>query len=318
MLADMPLEELRDYRPAPYREKDFASFWDETRSEALKIPLNYEINEIGYMVSSIEANQVFYDGFDRSRICGYYLLPKTRGPHPAIVWFHGYGGSKDRIISYLKWVLLGYAVLAIDIKGQSGQSLDRSVYPPPSTVGYMTKGVFDPYHYYYRGVYMDCLKAVQFLEGRPEIDKDRICLTGASQGGGLSLAVAALSSLPKLVIADVPYLCHFRRAVQWAEEAKNITYLEFASLIQKFPEKEEQMFKSLSYFDNLNLAAWVKARTVITCATKDLICPPSTIFAVYNQVEAPKTIKVMPFYGHDLHTVTAFDEERLLFLLNYL
>lgn len=318
MLVDMPLEELKKYKPLQTKKGDFSKFWEETKNISKVQPLNEEIKKIGYIASEIETYKVFYDGFGGARICGYYLLPKIKGPHPAILWFHGYGGNKGNISSYLKWVLLGYAVLAIDVRGQNGESIDNKVYPAPSCVGYMTKGIFGKEDYYYRGVYMDCVRAVDFLSTRKEIDMARLCVTGASQGGGLSLATAALDLRPKLVISEIPYLCHYGRAIEWAEEAKNVTYLEFIPLIKNHPERVQDMYDTLSYFDNLNLCSLIKARTVISVALKDLICPPSTAFAVYNNIHSEKYIEIMPFYEHSLETAIRFEEKKLEYVKKYL
>lgn len=318
MLIDMPLDELKLYKPPQTKKEDFSRFWQETKAISKSQPLNSELKKIDYIVKTIEAYKVYYDGFDSSRICGYYLLPKTEPPYPVILWFHGYGDNKQKINFYLKWVLLGYAVMAVDIRGQIGESIDKKVYPAPSAIGYMTKGIFSKEDYYYRGVYMDCVRAIDFLSTRKEIDIARLCVTGASQGGGISLAVAALDDRPKLVIAEIPYLCHFKRAIEWAEEFRNVTYLEFTSIIKKYPEREEEMYDTLSYFDNLNLCSWIKAKTIISCAMKDIVCPPSTIFAVYNHIQAEKTMEIMPFYDHSWETLINFEEKRLGYVINYL
>lgn len=318
MLVDIPLEELRKYKPKQTKEDDFKKFWLDTKEISKSEPLNEEIEKIEYIVKEIDAYKVYYAGFGGARICGYYLLPKSKGSHPAILWFHGYGGNKGKISYYLKWVLLGYAVLAIDIRGQNGESTDNKIYPAPSIWGYMTKGVFDKEKYYYRGVYIDCVRAIDFLTNREEIDKSRLCVTGSSQGGGLSLATAALDSRVKLTIAEIPYLCHYRRGVEWAEEAKNITYLEFINIIKIYPEKEDDMFRTLSYFDNLNLCSWIKSKTIITCATRDIVCPPSTVFAVYNHIKANKHMDIMKFYEHDCVTVIEFEEKKLEYVKMYL
>lgn len=318
MLVDMPLEELIKYKPLQTKKDDFSKFWEETKRISKNQPLNEEIKKINYIIEEIEANKVFYDGLDGARICGYYLLPRKERPYPAILWFHGYGDDKQNISFYLNWVLMGYAVLAIDIRGQNGESIDNKIYPAPSAIGYMTKGIFSKKDYYYRGVYMDCVRAIDFLSTRKEIDLKRLCLTGASQGGGLSLAVAALDSRAKLVIAEVPYLCHFERAVEWAEEFKNMTYLEFAAIIKKYPGREQELFGTLSYFDNLNLSSWIKARTIISVAMKDVVCPPSTIFAVYNHIKAVKNIEIMPYYEHSWETHIRFAEKKLEYIKKYL
>ncbi len=318
-LVDMPLKELKEYRPALTKKDDFDDFWKETRAISDSEPLNYKIQEIDYIVKDINVHRVSYDGFAKARICGYLLTPKKgAGPFPVILFFHGYNGNKGQINQYLKWVFLGFAVMAIDVRGQSGESIDNKVYPPPSVSGYMTKGMFSKNDYYYRGVYMDCPKAVDFLSTQKSLDINRLCVTGISQGGGLSLATASFDSRVKLVIAMIPYLCHFERAIEVGETPENITYNEFKSIANMYPDKEREMYDTLSYFDNLNLCKGIEAKTFISVGLRDTCCPPSTVFAVYNHIQSKKGIDVYPFYGHDAGIALAYQEKMLAYIMNNL
>jgi len=316
MLVDMPLEKLKEYKPDTNRLKDFDKFWEETLKKSNQQPLNSSCKKIDYIVNEVNTYKINYSGFDGANICGFYLTPKSKNQFPVIIDYHGYSGNKGTIFNHLSWVLLGYAVLAIDIRGQSGESIDNKFYPGPSWIGYMTKGIFNKYDYYYRGVYVDCIRALDFLSEREEADIDRLCLCGISQGGGLSLAVSALDSRPKMVISEVPYLCHFKRSVEWAEEAKNITYLEIANLIREYPEKEEDMFNTLSYFDNLNLCEKINCKVIITCAMRDTVCPPSSVYAVYNRIKSEKYIENMPHMIHG--SMPYFEEKKLKYIKDYL
>lgn len=311
MLVDIPIDELWKYKPSHNKENDFKNFWEETLLDLKHEPLEEEVVKIDHYVKSINVNKVFYNGFGRARICGFYLTPKTANPSPAIIWFPGYGDNMREVSFYLSWVLLGYAVLSLDIRGQMGESLDNKAYPGPSAVGYMTKGVFDKKDYYYRGVYADCIKALDFLQTRDEIDMSRVCVAGASQGGGIALAVSALDNRPKLTIAEIPYLCHFRRAIEWAEEFKPLTYLEFTQIIKRFPHLVGKMYETLSYFDNLNLCNLIKNKTILSVAMKDIVCPPSTVFAIYNNILAEKEIDILEYWDHSWETVLKYEEKRL-------
>ena len=318
-LVDIPLEELKEYRPKLTKKDDFDNFWEETKAISDSEPLNHKMQKLDYIVKDVNAYKVFYDGFGKARICGYYLTPrKGDGPFPVIMFFHGYGGNKGQINEYLKWVFLGFAVMAIDVRGQSGESVDNKGYPPPSVVGYMTKGIFSKNDYYYRGVYMDCLRAIDFLSTQESIDIGRLCVAGGSQGGGLSLATASLDSRVKLVIAMIPYLCHFERAIEIAETMENITYNEFKRLVNVYPEREREMYDTLSYFDNLNLCKDIEAKTFISVGLRDTCCPPSTVFAVYNHIQSEKEIDVYPFYGHDAGIALAYQEKMLAYIMNNL
>ena len=318
-LVEMSLEELREYRPKVTEKRDLDDFWKETKETSDKEPLNPMLENIDYPVKNVDVYKVFYDGFEGARICGYYLTPKgTTGPFPVILFFHGYGGSKGQINEYLKWVLLDFAVMAIDVRGQSGESIDNKVYPPPSVPGYMTKGIFDKRNYYYRGVYMDCVRAVEFLSTQEAIDMDRICLVGASQGGGLALATASLDKRPKLVLAQIPYLCHFERAIQIAETFENITYNEFKRMANAYPDREQDMYETLSYFDNLNLCKRMQAKVFVSVALRDTCCPPSTVFAVYNYIRSEKRMDAYSFLGHDARIISSYSEKMLGYILDNL
>jgi cephalosporin-C deacetylase len=313
-LVDLPLAKLKKYKPEQNLEYDFEIFWQDKIETLKSKPIEYKIEKIDYFVPEIDAYKVIYKGYKDSPIYGYYLTPKKDSGFPIILKFHGYSGHKDPISLNIRWPLMGYAVFAIDVRGQSGESIDNSYYTGPSLPGYMTKGIFNKNEYYYLGVYLDCIRAIDFLSDREELDMRRLCITGGSQGGGLSLAAAGLDDRPKLVIAEIPYLCHFRRAVEWADEIKNLTYLEIANLIREYPEKENEIFKTLSYFDNLNLCNNIKAETIITCALKDVVCPPSTIFAVYNHIKSKKDIFLLPYSEHNYKSILRFDEKRVEYI----
>jgi cephalosporin-C deacetylase len=317
-LFDMPLEELRSYKPERYKEDDLESFWEQKISQLRSTKIKYQIEKIEYIVSEINAYRVVFEGYSGSPICGYYLTPKTGSDFPVLLIFHGYNGNKGPISLNIRWPLMGYAVFAIDIRGQAGESIDTRFYPGPSRIGYMTKGIFKKDDYYYLGVYLDCIRAIDFLAERKEIDIKRLCITGSSQGGGLTLAAAGLDDRAKLAVAELPYLCHFKRAVELSEEFKATTYPEIASLIAEYPEKEDEIYKTLSYYDNLNLCGNIKAKTIITCALKDTICPPSTVFAVYNNIGSDKHIELLPYSQHDLLTTRRFDQKKLEHIVNNL
>lgn len=297
--VDMPLEQLKQYRPPLTREPGFDVFWQDTLDESRRQPLNPEFRPLAdYPVPEVEVAKVSFDGWRGGRAVGWYLRPRrANGPLPALVCYHGYSGNKGHAHQHLVWALQGYAVLALDVRGQSGESSDGNRYDGGHVSGWMTQGILSPEHYYYRGVYMDCVRAADLVATLPEVDAGRMGAIGVSQGGGLTLAAAALSGRFALALPDVPYLCHYRRALEIAQQGP---YLELASYFRLYPEHEEQAFRTLSYFDNLNLASRIGCPLLMSVGLQDLVCPPSTVYGVFNHLSCDRQMLIYPYHAHEV------------------
>ena len=295
---DMPIEQLRQYKPPLYREADFEKFWDATIAEALNQPLNAELIPYDLPLAGLQAYAVRFDGYKGGRIAGWYLRPNSAGKFPGVCMYHGYSLRGPRLLDMAKDAAQGMCVLSMDCRGQLGQSQDANVVAEGAAYGWMTKGIRDPNQYYYRYVYADAVRALELLARREEVDESRLTITGGSQGGALTLAVAALSERPALAMPDVPFLCDFKRAVAITPAGP---YPEIANFLRHFPALHEQAFRTLSYFDCMNLAPWITCRTIVSNSLWDDICPPSTIFAMYHHMTTTeKHMEVYPFHKHEV------------------
>src|SRR5690242_3788319 len=76
---DMPLEQLRQYRPSLYRESDFDAYWNSTVSEALRQPLHAELIPYDLPTRHLQCYAVRFDGFGGGRIAGWYVRPQQTG-----------------------------------------------------------------------------------------------------------------------------------------------------------------------------------------------------------------------------------------------
>jgi cephalosporin-C deacetylase len=295
-IIDMPLEQLRAYRPEPELPADFEAFWRNTLVEAAAAPLEPSLERVAYPVADLDVYRASYTGWHGARISAWFLARRGARSQPTLVFYHGYSGNKGQIYDYLAWALQGYTVLSVDVRGQSGDSTDPEVYPGGHVTGWMTQGILSPASYYYRGVYVDCVRALDFAASRPEVDPERLAVLGVSQGGGLTLAVAALDSRPRLAMPEVPYLCHYRRAVQVSDR---LPYQEIATYLHRYPDREATVFDTLRYFDNLSLADRITCPVLMTVGLQDLVCPPSTIFAVYHRIKGEKELRIYPYGAHE-------------------
>ncbi|MEM2088126.1 MAG: acetylxylan esterase [Thermoproteota archaeon] len=297
-IVDLPLEQLRVYKPPLTRRSDFQSFWNGNEKLSEEQPLNLVLKRLEYPVKKLEAYRLSFDGFlDKTPINSWFLKPVGNGPFPALLVPHGYGWHRGTISDYLGWILQGVAVLAIDIRGQFGDTPDFAKYPSGSITGYMTKGILDKNTYYYRYVYMDCVRAFKVLSEREDIDANRIGVAGASQGGGLTLVTSALGRNVSLSLPEIPFLCHFERAV---EVAASDPYLEISRYLKMHPDKVENVFETLSYFDAMNFAPDIKCPILMSVGLVDIVCPPSTIFATFNHIASGnKELAIYPGMGHE-------------------
>lgn len=297
---DLPLHELQTYRPSRTKQPDFREFWLTTLQEAAQPPPVLRLEPLDLPYRAARFYRAVYPGWGGAEISGIYAQPEGDGPFAAVSVYHGYGSRRPEAFELLSWISQGYAVLATDVRGQSGESSDSSAYPGGHVPGYLTLGIGDPASYYYRGAYVDAVRAVEALAAQPAVDSGRLVVTGASQGGGLALATAALCAMKQLhlraVVAEVPFLCHFERGATLVDDGP---YQEIGSYCRRSGASAAYVLRTLSYFDCMNLADQIRAPTLVTAGLMDTICPPSTIFAAYNAIEAPKEIIADPFGEHD-------------------
>lgn len=296
---DLPLNELVSYLPALTKQPDFDRFWEESLAELANVPVSYELIPVKYPVRGVNLYKVVYKSFNNAEVGGFYAVPAAPGKYPGLVCFHGYNWAIDgNVHDTVNWALNGYACLQMHVRGQYGESRDNVVSSNGHVSGWMTKGILDPKEYYYRAIYMDAVRAVEVLASMENVNAERIGVTGGSQGGGLTLAAAALSSKIKVAVADFPYLSHFNRAI---EITPNGPYNEFNEYFRRNTDPEIEMCarRTLTYFDVMNLAPRISCFTLVNIGLVDDITPPSTVFAAYNHLTCEKKIGVYRYFGHE-------------------
>ncbi len=302
-LFDLPFEQLKTYRPDRVEQPDFDAFWQATLAEARQHPLDAIFEQVNYGLQAQETFDVTFNGFGGQPVKAWLLLPRRRsGPLPCVVEYIGYGGGRGFPTDWLLWSSVGFAHLVMDTRGQGSSWLfgaTPDLYGQggnPSIPGFMTQGILDPQHYYYRRVFTDAVRAIEAARSHPAVDPDRIAVAGGSQGGGITIAAAGLEPAVKAALPDVPFLCHYRRATELVDTAP---YNEITRFCLTHRDKIETVFRTLSYFDGVNLAARATATALFSVGLMDQVCPPSTVYAAYNHWAGPKDIRVYPYNQHE-------------------
>lgn len=298
-LFDYARPELERYRPDRGEPADFDAFWSKTLAEVREHPLDARFTPYDAHLATVDVFDVEFAGFGGDRIKGWFLVPRgASGPLPCVVEFIGYGGGRGFPHDWLVHSAAGRAHLIMDSRGHPGADTpDRDPYPTgPAQFGFMTRGVEAPEQYFYRRIMSDATRAVEAARSHPLVDANRIVVAGGSQGGGLATATAGLVEGLAGALIDVPFLCHYRRAVDIADSGP---YLEIGSYLNRRRVGEEQVFATLAYFDGMNFAARATAPALFSVALEDHTCPPSTVYAAYHHYGAPAQLRVWRYNNHE-------------------
>lgn len=318
-------EELLMYMPPLTQGKDeLEAYWRPHLQAVSQRPLNGKRKRVEEeFFPGTEVCRISYEGYDDTPLYGWFMVPPVRSADklPCIIVYPGYTADCGHPEKHASWLLQGYCVLAVDVRGQGGETGNRLQAECGQSKGWMTQGIAGRGTPYYLAVLIDALRAIEFAAEQPEVDNRRIVVAGTSQGGGLALGAAALGGMTKeaavgvspavpvrAVLADIPNLCHLDYAIM--HSTGSLT--EAAGYLNRYPERLQDVLCNLARFDVMNMAAYIKAPVLISVGWKDSVCPPETVYAAYNRIHAVKAIRDYPFAGHDVPA--AHSVERMLFL----
>lgn len=310
-MFDLPLAQLREYRPDVEEPGDFDDFWRRTLSETRSHDLSPEVRPVDNKLSVIDSYDVTFAGFGGHRVKAWLHVPAgASSPLPTVVQYHGYSRGRGFAHQYTQWAQAGWAHLVLDTRGQGwsdgGRSDTTDASPDagiPHAPGFMTAGIANPETYYYRRVYADAVRLLEVASDTELCDANKMIVTGGSQGGGITLAAAGLAPLAGIGLVgaapDVPFLCHFQRALEITD---SMPYAEITTFLAAWREQVEPAYRTLSYFDGVNFGRRAGAPALFSVGLMDAVCPPSTVFAAYNHYGGPTEVgKSINVYSHNEH-----------------
>nr|WP_062071589.1 acetylxylan esterase [Demequina sediminicola] len=284
-LFDLSLPELERYRPDVREPQHFDEFWRATIAEAREHEGEPMLADAGWNLPQLSIRDVIFPGYGGHPIRGWYVRPRgVQQPLPCVVQIAGYSSGRGHALDHTFWASAGVAHFVMDTRGQGagwgngGETADP-VGHSTSAPGFMTRGIEDPRDYYYRRVTTDAVRAVDAVRMLPGVDEQRVFFSGASQGGGIALAVAGLVDGLAGVMADVPFLCHFERSLAITDAEP---YGEIITYLSTQRGDRNAVLDNLSYFDGVNHAKRAGAPLLASVALRDQVCPPSGGFAAYN------------------------------------
>lgn len=302
MLVDLNVEELQKYMGTNPCPKDFDEYWDRALKEADELDLNVEFIKKDFPGKNVDYFELYFTGTKGARIFAKVAIPQNKEEKmPAMLLFHGLSGSSCDWCGLNGYASQGYVVASLDTRGQGGQSEDvggvkGSTFSTPFMRG--IDGEVD--NLYMRDSFLDTYILAKIIMGLDCVDESRVGVTGGSQGGGLSIACAALMPKIKKCFVCYPYLSDYKRV--YMLDLNKDAYEGLKYYFRNFDpthEREEEVFTKLGYIDIQYLAKRIKAEVKMSTGLMDTICPPSTQFAMYNKLTCKKSFLIYPEYGHE-------------------
>lgn len=288
-------------QPTQQNPEDFDRYWAAEKAELAKVPMEPTLELIPEASrGSINVYHVSFRTWSRTpsdrfpgRIYGILCEPKAPGKYPA--FFRPPASGIRPYWGQRALAEQGAITLEIGIHGIPVNQA-QEVYEQLRTGaldGYPTFNLDDRQRYYFHRVHLGCVRAIDFLASRPNWDGKHLIAFGQSQGGMLSIATAALDSRVTAVAAMIPAYCDVTgylhgRAGGWPHAFRS------AEGGQRTPEK----IATSAYYDTVNFGRRLRVPVLVALGFNDENCPPTSVYAAYNAITAPKEMLRFLEVGH--------------------
>jgi len=279
-------------QPAPNLPEDFNKFWSDGVRELDQIPPDVKLEPLPeFSTPEFDCFKVSFANIDNTRIYGFLSVPKgKKGPFPALV--HVPGAGSGHCFPDTKFVKDGIIVLFMNVHQfdppTDADESKKTYAALNKTLSYFNPGSPDRDQYYFKKSILGINRAINWLAGRPDVDREHLGMFGGSQGGAFTLVLSGLNKNIKAASANVPGLCdhagyQLDRRPGWPEMVN-----------------DPEMLKMSGYFDAVNFARNITCPIIVAVGFIDTVCSPSSVYAAYNTIPSPKMIFNEPGKGHGM------------------
>lgn len=274
---------------------DFLDFWKSVKDSLAHIPIDAKkILLPERCTEKVNVYEVNLQNYGAARLYGILCIPKAPGKYPALLKVPGAGvrpyygdvGTAEKGIITFEIGIHGIPV-----------TMNENVYETlriGALKDYFNYNLDSKDRYYYKRVYAGCVRANDFLCSLPEYDGTHLGVFGGSQGGALSIVTAALDKRVTALVSLFPALSDITgylagRAGGWPHlfDKYNLPY-----------NNTKEKIETIAYYDVVNFAKQLTVPVKMTWGFNDETCPPTTFYAVYNSISAPKSAELYLDTGH--------------------
>lgn len=293
------------FQPGYEEPADLMSYWEKQKRELKSLPMHISRTPLEvpsayqgkYLCEDLEINCL-----GPAPVRAYMAKPQgaRKRSLPIIILCRAAGVSgawcRCQVEECVGNAAMGEGALSLDINAHGMLNGQDDAYYKMLEEGmlhnYYEHNAADRETYYFKGMYLRLLRAIEYMTQQPEWDGKRILVIGESQGGGQAVAAAGLDERVSAVVLNVP-------AMQDLGGARVMRRSGWPQPIENHPEMaDEWLDRCLPYFDGSLLLRHSKAEIFCELGLIDTTCPPSSVWASLNGAKGKKTIKCVPFRDH--------------------
>lgn len=267
---------------------DFDAFWAGQKKLLAEAPAKVRLTPVKSPLPGVECFDLQADIPGWAPLSAYLARPigaKAR-TLPAIVLTHGAGVAKSRLSRAAECARDGFVALDFNANGLPNDQ-------PPEFYAelrtgrlkqYYLKGRDDREEMYLRGIFLRLMRALDTVTAQREWDGRQLVVSGRSQGGGQAIVAAGLDPRVTFIAAEIPAFCDHTGVMVGRING-------WPHFLPDVPGKPDPARLEVTrYYDAMNFATRTKAAAFFTVGFIDAICPPTGVYATYNQLTGPKQI----------------------------
>ncbi len=285
----------RKIKPSQPVPDDFDAFWKAKIAELDAIPMNVKLEPVDVGDKRVEYFKITLENINGRKIYGQIAKPAGKTDLPALLqvqWAGVYPLHRDWVLGYARggWLAMNISAHDLPIDKPDAFYAEKA---NKELNDYPGIGNEDRETSYFLPMFLSCRRAVDYLTQRPDWNKRTLVVHGASQGGYQALVTAGIHPAVTALAANVPAGCDHTgksagRAAGWPAWASRTWQ----------GKNEEKMLKTSRYFDAMNFATRIKCPALVGLGLADTTCPAEGVLATCNNINAPKTLVIMPLADH--------------------
>jgi cephalosporin-C deacetylase len=271
----------QEIRSQLHKPADFDVFWRQSREQLEKVAPKYRVLERKDL--STEKKRVYsveMHSYGNIVVRGWLVIPRDGRKFPVHYRVPGYVVALNPNMDNDDFIAFD-----LNVRGNGNSKDVISI----GTDNYCLLNVENKDKYIYRGVYMDCIRGLDFLCSHENlgIDTSKIFVEGGSQGGALALVTAALDRRVKVLTMQVPLYAdiHDNMAISASYDKQVFPFKVFRRYNSVHPGFTwDKFFSTFDYYDPQNFASMVKCPVLMGIGLLDQFCPPRCSMALFNHI----------------------------------